>query len=180
MGRPDVAKPLTSPGPPSTIIGRPRAVNGSPLKEILKTYGATVANPALPLAALLQNRREMRVRNSIANNIKIINDISGAKLANEQALITTFEGGLQSDVSVLAKLIEDRNQEKKRDWASLFVAIFLAAIITIPLGSWGDRRTAGHGPCLSCLQLEPPCFWSAVLAPALLRVVKIRRSRNRT
>lgn len=103
---------------------------------------ASVAGPAaslitalgaLPLAALLQNRREMRVRNSIENNIKIINDISGAKLANEQALITTLESGLQSDVSALVKLIESRNQEKKRNWASLFVAIFLAAIITIPL-----------------------------------------------
>ena len=52
------------------------------------------------MAALLQNRREMRVRNSIANNIKIINDVSGAKLTNEQALITTLESGLQSDVSL--------------------------------------------------------------------------------
>jgi hypothetical protein len=75
----------------------------------------------------------MRVRNSIANNIKIISDISGAKLTNEQALITTLVSGLRSDVSALAKLIEGRNQEKKRNWASLFVAIFLAAIITIPL-----------------------------------------------
>jgi hypothetical protein len=128
---------------------------------------ASVAGPAaslitalgaLPLAALLQNRRETRVRNSIANNIKTINDISGAKLANEQALIITLESGLQSDVSALAKLIEGRNQEKKRNWASLFVAIFLAAIITIRFGSCGDRRTAGHGLYLPCLQLGPPCF----------------------
>ena len=97
------------------------------------TASLITALGALPVGALVQNRREMRVRDWIANNIKTITDIRGAKLANEQLLITTLESGLRSDVSALAKLIEDRNREKKRNWASLFVAIFLGAIITIPL-----------------------------------------------
>jgi hypothetical protein len=73
------------------------------------------------------------VRNSIANDIRAINDIRSAKLANEQALVATPKSGLQSDVSALAKLIEDRNREKKRNGASLLVTIFLSAIATIPL-----------------------------------------------
>lgn len=87
----------------------------------------------LPLAAFAQNRGENRVRVSIENSIKTLKEIDGLPLSNNTALVKRLEQRLESDLDALARKIDARNEQKSRNWPSLAAAIFLAALITLPM-----------------------------------------------
>jgi hypothetical protein len=67
---------------------------------------------ALPLANLVQNRGEHRVRSSIASSLKTIKELDDLKLSNEIALRKKLEQSLDDDLSALAHIVQTRNEHK--------------------------------------------------------------------
>ncbi len=98
---------------------------------------------ALPLGRLAQNRQEMKVRASIESSIKVAKELEEITINNKKVLTQKIEAALENDLDALNRLVEARNQEKRRNWASLTVAVFISGILTIPLWFlW--RPTAVH------------------------------------
>lgn len=98
-----------------------------PLASVITAVGA------IPLGRLAVNRRERRVGTSIDSTLKTIKDVDEAGLSETTGMGTTLQGALANDLDALAKLIEERNREKPRNYASLAVSVFPAALITIPM-----------------------------------------------
>jgi hypothetical protein len=88
---------------------------------------------ALPLGKLAQNRQEMKVRASIESSIKVVKELEEITIDNKKVLTQKIEAVLENDLDALNRLIEARNQEKRRNWASLAVAVFISGVLTIPL-----------------------------------------------
>ena len=96
---------------------------------------------ALPVAGLVQNRGETRIRNSVASTIKTINELDDLKLSNDVALKKKLEQSLEDDLDALAHLITSRNERKERNVPSLAVGLVFAALLTIPLWFMWEPQT---------------------------------------
>lgn len=106
---------------------------------------------ALPLGRLAQNRREAKVRTSIEASIKVVKELEGLSIDNKQALNQKIEVALENDLDTLARLVQARNREKRRNWASLAVAVFAAGLLTIPLWFlWKPATTLSWSLFLFC------------------------------
>jgi hypothetical protein len=85
------------------------------------------------LANFAQKGREVRIRSSIAENLKTAKELAEVKPANHDDLQSKLEEALASDFVNLAKTIESRNELKRRNWPSLVVGIVSGLLLTIPL-----------------------------------------------
>ena len=88
---------------------------------------------ALPLAGLVQNRGEARIRNSIASSMKTIKELDDLKLPNDTELKQKLQQCLDDDLSALTQLVTSRNERKERNVPSLAVGFVFGAGLTIPL-----------------------------------------------
>lgn len=93
------------------------------------------------LGASIQNRREARVRASIASNLAAIKDLEPLQVSIKSELAMSLESAMRSDCEALERLIKDRNTIRERNRPSLFVALFMAAVLTTPL--WFLWKPAG-------------------------------------
>lgn len=103
---------------PAGIIG--------PLASLIAALGA------LPFA-LGQNRRISRLHHSISDIVKNIDEIKQASPKNQDILLERFEEMLESQVTQLNRLTKEAGQKKERNWPSLFMGLFCAALFTIPM-----------------------------------------------
>jgi hypothetical protein len=69
---------------------------------------------ALPLAGLVQNRGEARIRNSIASSMKTIKELDDLKLPNDTELKQKLQQCLDDDLSALTQLVTSRSERKER------------------------------------------------------------------
>jgi len=122
---------------PRTGMRKPTPTRRVESPAIMRTLSAMLdagaAITALPLGRLVQNRQEAKVRASIESGIKIAKDLAEIPLDSKQALTRKIELALENDLDSLNRIIEARNQEKRRNLPSLAVAVFMAGTLTIPL-----------------------------------------------
>jgi hypothetical protein len=85
------------------------------------------------LGASLQNRREARVRASIASNLTMIKELEATQFPITKELTGELETTMRSDFEALSRLVTARNQVRERNRPSLYVGLFMAAVLTTPL-----------------------------------------------
>jgi hypothetical protein len=85
------------------------------------------------LGASVQNRREARVRASIASNLTMIKELEATQFSIAKELTGELETPMRSDFEALSRLVTARNQVRERNRPSLYVALFMAAVLTTPL-----------------------------------------------
>ncbi len=124
------------------------------LTSALAATGTLVTAIGGPLLTSgIQNRREARLRRSIAANVELANQLR-KEPETVRSMVPALEHLISDQVESLVRR-EVKDLRKQRDWASLGVVIFLVAILGwIPIWMWSLHR-----------------WWATVIAVAVSAVL---------